>query len=110
MSKPVVSCLWGCGESVNPPELKVQGALSSRPKGDPGPLPIFQDFFIVSNHTSEMFTHTIILFSILAMYYRCFDLFSARYHFSLSRVSGCRGMGRCEVGTSEPAIMHLMIS
>ena len=48
MSKPLVSCLWGCGESVNPPKLNiqdVQGALSSRPKGDPGPLPIFQDFF-----------------------------------------------------------------
>ena len=46
--KPLVSCLWGCGESVNPPKLniqEVQGALSSRPKGDPGPLPIFQDFF-----------------------------------------------------------------
>ena len=41
VSKPQVSCLWGCGESVNPPKLtiqEVQGALSSRPKGDPGPL------------------------------------------------------------------------
>ena len=44
-SKPLVSCLWGCGESLNPPKLNIQEALSSRPKGDPGPLPIFQDFF-----------------------------------------------------------------
>ena len=47
-SKPLVSCLWGCGESVNPPKLniqEVQGALSSRPKGNPSLLPIFQDFF-----------------------------------------------------------------
>ena len=30
---------------------KIQGALSSRPKGDPGPLPIFQDFFtLVKSH------------------------------------------------------------
>ena len=48
MSKPQVSCLWGCGESVNPPKLniqEVQGAnLSSRPKGDlcnPQPIRIF---------------------------------------------------------------------
>ena len=48
MSKPLVSCLCGFGESVNPPELniqEVQGALSSRSKVDPGPLRIFQDFF-----------------------------------------------------------------
>ena len=48
MSKPLVSCLWGCGESVNPPKLniqEVQGSLSSRPKGDPGLLPIFKDLF-----------------------------------------------------------------
>ena len=41
VSKPVVSCLSGCGESVNPPKLniqEVQGALSCRPKGDTGPL------------------------------------------------------------------------
>ena len=38
----ILSCLWGCGESVNPPKLniqQVQGALSSRPKRDT------QDFF-----------------------------------------------------------------
>ena len=41
MSKPLVSCLLGCGESVNPPKFntqEVQGALSSRLKGDPGPV------------------------------------------------------------------------
>ena len=52
VSKPLVSCLWGCGESVeSPPKLnikEVQGALSSRPKGDPGPLPIFQYFLLFS--------------------------------------------------------------
>ena len=35
VSKPLVSCLWGCGESVNPPKLnihEVQRALSTRPK------------------------------------------------------------------------------
>ena len=48
VSNPLVSCLWGCGESVNPPKLniqEVQGALSSRPKGDPGPLPVFSGLF-----------------------------------------------------------------
>ena len=24
VSKPLVSCLWGCGESVNPPKLNIQ--------------------------------------------------------------------------------------
>ena len=24
VSKPLVSCLWGCGESVNPPQLNIQ--------------------------------------------------------------------------------------
>ena len=54
VSKPLVSCMWGCGESVNPPKLniqEVQGVLSSRPMGDPGPLPNFQDFLLVSNYT-----------------------------------------------------------
>ena len=58
VSKPLVSCLWRCGESVNPPKLniqEVQGALSSRPKGDPGPLPIFQDFLRLSNHTPGIY-------------------------------------------------------
>ena len=47
VSKPLVSCLWGCGQSVNPPKLnihEVHGALTFRPKGDQGPSPIFQDF------------------------------------------------------------------
>ena len=25
VSKPLVSCLWGCGESVNPPKLNIEG-------------------------------------------------------------------------------------
>ena len=51
VSKPLVSCLWGCGESVNPLKLniqEVQVAFSSRPKEDPGPLLIFQDFWVMS--------------------------------------------------------------
>ena len=48
VSKPLVSCLWGCGESVNPSKFniqEVQGALSSsRPTGDSGLLPIFTGF------------------------------------------------------------------
>ena len=56
VSKPLVACLWGCGESVNPKLniQEVQAALSSRPKGDPGPLPIFQDFVLLSNHATEL--------------------------------------------------------
>ena len=57
VSQPLVSCLWGCGESVNPPKLNIQdiqGALSSRPKGDPGLLPIFQDLLLLSNHNPEI--------------------------------------------------------
>ena len=45
VSKPLVSCLWGCEEFVNPPKLNIQevhGALSLRPKGDPSLLPIFR--------------------------------------------------------------------
>ena len=58
------SFLWGCGESVNPPKLNIQevhdqGALSSRPKGDPGPLPIFQNFFtFVKSHPSPVWMNT----------------------------------------------------
>ena len=54
VSKPLVSCLWGCGESVNAPQLniqEVQGALSSRSKGDPSLLSIFPDVWLLSNHT-----------------------------------------------------------
>ena len=44
-NKPLVlSCLWGCGESVNPPKIQeVQGALSYRPKGDP--VSLFSGFW-----------------------------------------------------------------
>ena len=48
-----------CRESVNPPQLniqEVQGALSSRPKGDPGRLPIFQDCLTLSNHTPGVYS------------------------------------------------------
>ena len=54
VSKPLASWLWGCGESVNPPKLNIQevhGVLSSRPKGDPDPPPIFQDCLLLSNQS-----------------------------------------------------------
>ena len=38
----------GCGESVNPPKLNIQEV-----QGDPGPLPIFQDVLLVSNHSPD---------------------------------------------------------
>ena len=53
VSKPLVSCLWRCGESVNPPILNIQeveGALSSRPKGEP----FFRIILLWSNHTSDV--------------------------------------------------------
>ena len=49
VSKFLVSCLWGCGESVNHVKVntqEVQGALSSRPKGDPDLQPIFPDLLL----------------------------------------------------------------
>ena len=65
-SRPVISQdfsgLWGCGESVNPPKLniqEVQGALSSRPKSHTCPLPIFQDFLLLSNHTPAKSYHVL---------------------------------------------------
>ena len=51
VSKPLVSCLWGCGESFKIKHPGGSGGLSFWPKGDPGPLPIFQDFLLLSNHT-----------------------------------------------------------
>ena len=49
----------GCGESVNPPKLniqEVQGALSSRPKGDPGLLHVYMYMFMLGTHFSELIT------------------------------------------------------
>ena len=40
VSKHLVSCLWGCGESVNPPRLniqEVQGGFVLQTKGRPRP-------------------------------------------------------------------------
>ena len=55
VSKPLVSCLWGCGAPVNPPKLniqEVQGGLCPLDQREtPGLLPIFQDFLLLSNHT-----------------------------------------------------------
>ena len=56
VSKPLVSCLWGCAESVNPPNLNIQdvrGALSSidHTKGRPRPTTHFWGFFtFVKSH------------------------------------------------------------
>ena len=67
VSKPLISCLWACGESVNSPKWniqEVQGALSSRPKEDPGLLPIFQDVLLLSNNTPDLFGQTISFWSL----------------------------------------------
>ena len=43
-SKPLVSCLWGCGESVNPPQLDIQGGSGGfvlETKERPRPSPHF---------------------------------------------------------------------
>ena len=46
VSKPLVSCLWGCGESVNPQKLniqRVQGALSRSMKDSGLRVPISKE-------------------------------------------------------------------
>ena len=58
VSKPLVSCLWGCGESVNPPKLniqEVQRILSSRPKGRPRPATHLSGTFSFVKHLSLLF-------------------------------------------------------
>ena len=57
VSKPPVSCSWWCGESAN--SRCFRGALSSRPKGDLGPLPIFMFVLLLSNHTPDECTFCI---------------------------------------------------
>ena len=50
VSKPLISCLWRCGESVTPPQLtiqEVQQALSSSPKA---PYLFFRIVLLLSNH------------------------------------------------------------
>ena len=44
VSKPLVSCLWGCGESVNPQKFNIQGGFVK------GPLPWIL-FTFVKSHT-----------------------------------------------------------
>ena len=81
--KPLVSCLWWCGESVNPPELniqEVQGVLSSRPKGDPGLLPTFHDFILLSNHTPDIlivltFARRLFIFEVFTVTQAWFERF-----------------------------------
>ena len=69
VSKPLVSCLWGCGESVNPPKIKHPGGSGGLcpldQRGDPGLLPIFQDLLLLSNHTSVKY---LIFISILKLF------------------------------------------
>ena len=55
VSKPLVSCLWGCGEPINPLKLniqEVQGALSS--KGRPRPAIRISGFFYFGQITPLM--------------------------------------------------------
>ena len=53
--KPLVSCLWGCGEAVNPQKFniqKVQGGFVLQTKGRPRPAYHFSGFcLLLSNHT-----------------------------------------------------------
>ena len=54
VSKPLVSCLWGCGESVNPPKIKHPGGSVFPPLEQREihvPLLIFQDVLLLSSHT-----------------------------------------------------------
>ena len=77
VSKPLVSCLWGRGESVNPPKFNihvVQGALSSRPKGDPDLLPIFQDCLLLSNHT-PLYMYVCAMYMYMSKYMHSFCYF-----------------------------------
>ena len=91
VSKLLVSCLWGCGESVNPPKLniqEVQVALSSRAKGDPGPWPIYfpRSFYfcqITSLKTSSAFrkiARVSLIGCCLRVAHTCAALLSVRVH------------------------------
>ena len=60
VSKPLVSCLWGCGESVNPPKLniqEVQGLCPLDQRETQARYPIFQDIFtFVKSHPCPRLT------------------------------------------------------
>ena len=57
VSKPLVSCLWGCRESVNPPKIKHPvgwGGFVLLTKGETqARYPFFQDFLLLSNDTPD---------------------------------------------------------
>ena len=53
VSNPLVSCLWGCGESVNPPKVKHpgdSGGFVLLTKERLRPATHFQDFLLLLNH------------------------------------------------------------
>ena len=65
MSKPLVSCLWGCGESVNPPKLniqEVQGASVLYSKGRPRPATHFPGFFTFCQITPLTIFYSVCLY------------------------------------------------
>ena len=57
VSKHLASCLWGCGESVNPPKLniqEVQGGICPRNQSETQTRdPIFM-FVLLSDHTPDL--------------------------------------------------------
>ena len=92
MSKPLVYCLWGCGESVNPPKVKHPGGKAGFvlwTKGRPRPVThFFRIFFLLlSNHTS----------------------LNGSYHFIflIGHGSGCMGVERNPERSTEEGWVYL---
>ena len=54
VSKSLVSCLWGCGESVNPPKIKHPGGsgglCSLRQRETQACYPFFMMFYYIKSH------------------------------------------------------------
>ena len=68
VSKPLVSCLWGCGESVNPPKLNIQevwgGGFVLETKGRPRPTARFSGFVYFCQITLTGIKTTIVIYII----------------------------------------------
>ena len=66
----VVSCLWGCGESVNPPKLNIQEVQGCFVLPDQRETqachPFFRDWLLLSNHTPVI--HLCVTFLIVSWF------------------------------------------